>query len=59
LSGIDLVFRKGRNKVQTASLDRIKSNKHYTLDNIQWVHKDINIMKGKLPEYVLLDYCKK
>ncbi len=30
---------------RTASLDRIDSNKGYTLDNIQWIHKDLNRMK--------------
>jgi hypothetical protein len=29
----------------TASLDRIDSSKGYTVDNIQWVHKDLNMMK--------------
>lgn len=28
---------------KTASLDRIDSNKDYTKDNIQWVHKVINV----------------
>lgn len=30
----------------TASLDRINSSKGYTIDNIQWIHKDINMMKN-------------
>ena len=29
-----------------ASLDRIDSDLGYTKDNIQWVHKDVNIMKN-------------
>lgn len=29
----------------TASLDRIDSSKGYVIGNVQWVHKDINIMK--------------
>ena len=29
----------------TASLDRIDSNGSYSIDNCQWVHKDINVMK--------------
>lgn len=33
----------------TASIDRIDNEKGYTLDNIWWVHRDINIMKFVLP----------
>jgi hypothetical protein len=29
----------------TASLDRIDSLKEYTIENVQWVHKDVNMMK--------------
>lgn len=59
LSGIELHFQKGLVKTQTASLDRIDSTKAYTVDNIQWVHKDINIMKGAMKEENFLYYCKK
>ncbi len=49
-----------RNKLnQTASLDRIDSSKGYTLDNIQWVHKDVNKMKNNLPEDKLFFWAKK
>jgi len=58
LTGITLKFRKGENRIQTASLDRIDSSKHYTIDNIQWVHKEINRMKGCLPEDKFLEFCK-
>lgn len=53
-----LVFSK-ISKESTASLDRIDSSKDYTLDNVQWVHKDINKMKGSLPEERFLEICKK
>jgi hypothetical protein len=33
---------------QTASLDRIDSNGSYTIGNVQWVHKVINLMKTSL-----------
>jgi hypothetical protein len=42
----------------TASLDRIDSNKGYTEDNVQWVHKDINMMKMDLSEAQFKYYCK-
>ena len=48
LSGINLSFctsRLDRTSVQTASLDRIDSNKGYVEGNIQWIHKTINKMK--------------
>ena len=45
LSGLPINFSvktAGRN---TASLDRIDSKKGYNLDNVQWVHRDVNLMK--------------
>lgn len=45
LSGVDILFDKVRGKT-TASLDRIDSSKGYTINNVQWVHKDINQMKS-------------
>ena len=42
----------------TASLDRIDSKKGYTLDNIQVVHKDINIMKNQYPQEYFIQMCK-
>ena len=46
---------KGRNK-STASLDRIDNDKPYDLDNIQWVHKVINMTRGTLTieEFVIV-----
>lgn len=54
ISGIDIVLRgqeigmssKEVHKKTTASLDRIDSSKGYTINNIQWIHKDINQMKS-------------
>ena len=42
--------KKGSEKYRTCSLDRIDSMKGYDLDNVQWVHKDINIMKNRFDE---------
>jgi hypothetical protein len=42
----------------TASLDRIDSLKGYTEDNVQWVHKDINMLKNKYSIDKFLDMCK-
>jgi len=68
LSGIDIILNpqwsaqnngKKKHLFQTASIDRIDSTKHYTIDNIQWVDKDINFMKGSLTTDKFLDLCKK
>ena len=45
-------------KPKTASLDRIDSSKGYTKDNVQWVHKNVNFLKGKLSEKELYNWCK-
>lgn len=62
LSGLDISlpqshedFLKKRN--WTASVDRIDSNKAYSKNNIQFVHKDINRMKMNLDELQFIQYC--
>jgi hypothetical protein len=62
LSGVELKFAPTRRTMSThttASLDRIDSNKDYTIDNVQWIHKDINFMKKDLEQNEFLDMCKK
>ncbi len=59
LTGIKLQFpayRKDNNG--TASLDRIDSSKGYTIDNVQWVHKHINIMKSDFEQQEFINFCK-
>jgi hypothetical protein len=41
----------------SASLDRIDSSRGYTLDNIQWVHKDVNKMKSNLSSERFFELC--
>lgn len=43
---------------QTASLDRIDSSKGYVPGNVQFVHKDINLMKWSLSEQRFLSLCQ-
>lgn len=54
ITGLKLILPKTctefNNRIFTASLDRIDSNKNYTLDNIQWVHKIINRSKFNFNE---------
>lgn len=52
LSGEEISFKE-----ETASLDRIDSNGGYNLNNIQWVHKDVNKMKMYFNENYFLDLC--
>lgn len=60
LSGVELQFSKSDNRtVQTASLDRIKSDDYYHIGNVQWVHKDINRMKSDFEEEKFLDWANK
>jgi hypothetical protein len=57
LSGLPIEINvRGKN---TASLDRIDSLKGYTLDNVQWVHKDINLMKMDFSQDRFIELCKK
>lgn len=63
LTGLDIKFvkigrsNKQRLKEQTASLDRIDSSKDYTIDNVQWVHKDINRMKNIYDQEYFINMC--
>lgn len=45
-------------KLRTASLDRINSSRSYAKDNVQWVHKDVNIMKNRFPQEYFINVCK-
>ena len=44
--------------VQTASIDRIDNSKGYVPDNVQWVHKDINYMRGGLSIMEFIIFCR-
>ena len=61
-SGMELFF--SRNNLEhimgeyTASLDRIDSSKGYIEGNVHWVHKRINVMKGKMSEQEFLNFCE-
>ena len=60
ISGIKLNICASRDKAKesTASLDRIDSNKPYTKDNIQWVHKKIQQMKWNLKQEDFIQWCQ-
>jgi hypothetical protein len=60
ISGIDIKFRKlGEPKdFTTASLDRIDSSKPYIENNVQWLHKRVNVMKSNLSDEEFINICK-
>lgn len=61
ISGMDIFLTPGtkRGHPTSASLDRINSTKGYALNNVQWVHKHINIMKNSQSMEEFLYICKK
>ena len=63
LTGVELTLPtsgvKKDIKNATASLDRIDSSKGYQISNLQWVHKDINMMKKQYPQELFIEWCKK
>lgn len=63
LSNVDISFAKCASdhffkKMTTASLDRIDSKKGYYKENIQWVHKYVNIMKWQMTNQEFIEWCK-
>jgi hypothetical protein len=60
LSGLDITLpERWKDRSYTASLDRIDSSIGYVKDNIQWVHKKINIMKNMFPQGMFIFLCNK
>ena len=56
LSGLPIALTIRGNT--TASVDRIDSDKGYVEGNVQWVHKDINRMKGSLGQHAFIRLCQ-
>jgi len=64
LSGIKISLKRTRNPgtrsyPQTASIDRIDSDGGYIEGNVQWVHKDVNLMKNKFDQGYFVSMCKR
>lgn len=61
-TGLELTFpvknTSSAFKESTASLDRIDSTKGYVKNNVQWVHKKVNFMKGTLSDTEFIEFCK-
>jgi len=58
LTGIPIFLFVRNRKDGTASLDRIDSEKGYTIDNVQWVHKDINKIKQGFNQTHFIELCR-
>lgn len=59
-TGEELTFGSTSHRFDgTASLDRIDSSLDYIEGNVQWVHKDVNMMKQQYSHEYFLDLCKK
>lgn len=56
-SGVNITFSKQKSG-NTASFDRIDNSKGYIKGNVQWVHKDVNMMKRNLSEEYFLQICE-
>jgi hypothetical protein len=54
LSGINL---DNAYLTETVSIDRIDSKNGYSIDNVQLVHKDLNLMKRSMSDEVFISWC--
>lgn len=57
ISGIPITVKKKNTERTSASVDRIDSSQGYTVENIQWVHKDINKIKLNLDLDYFIELC--
>lgn len=60
-TGLDLLVNftsTTKYKECTASLDRIDSSKSYEVGNVEWVHKQVNVMKNIFSKQSFIEFCK-
>lgn len=59
ISGVEINLCRDYNssRKQSASIDRIDSSLGYVEGNIQWVHKQINFMKGNMRDEDFVSMC--
>jgi hypothetical protein len=58
ITNLEIHFAFGQNKAQTtASLDRIDSSLGYVHGNLQWVHKNINLLKSNKSNESFVAWC--
>ena len=54
LSGVNL---DNAYLTETVSIDRINSKSGYSINNIQLIHKDLNLMKRSMDDEVFISWC--
>jgi hypothetical protein len=61
LSGLEISFSHSKkdNYKATASIDRIDSNKGYIVGNLQWINKNVNLMKNHFNQDYFLEICER
>lgn len=59
LTGEDLNVLDVKRSKSNGSVDRISSDKGYTIDNIQWILKDVNRMKNEFNQEYFINICNK
>lgn len=63
LSGLKIDYADSRNDKRhgknTASIDRIDSGQGYIIGNIQYIYKDLQDMKGAMPEDMFIFFCRR
>lgn len=61
LSGMPIFFAQNDEEFRlgqiTTSLNRIDSNLGYVVGNVQWLHKDVSIMKGRFSQEYFTSVC--
>jgi hypothetical protein len=57
VTGLPLTMTRDGHK-QTASLDRIDSEKGYVEGNVRWVHTRINLMRLDMTDAEFIRWCK-
>lgn len=58
LTGLPLMFQQSHKTAKgTASFDRIDSKLGYIPGNVQWLHKDVNLMKLNFTEERFIEIC--
>ena len=61
LSGLPIFIHRDYTRhhdKHTASLDRIDNAKGYTENNVQWLHRIVNKMKGTLSQNEFTEFCR-
>lgn len=61
LTGVPLMFAPTCKRAveRTASLDRIDNARGYEVGNVQWVHKDVNLMRGQITVSDFIQWCNR